>query len=219
MYKFIKDKTVLYIEDEEMIRKNVTELISDYFGAFDTASSGEEGYEKFLDNKYDIIIVDIELPKMNGIELLGKIRELNKEIHLVVISAHTKTEYLLGSIPFKLEQYIVKPLTSRKIKELLTTLNGAFSSDSVVELVSAVLLNRETSSVSFLGKEFSLTKRELGILSILADKKVITYDEIDRQWEDEVPSENAVRSCIKKLRRKLPTGILKTHSGIGYYVK
>jgi len=219
MYKFIKDKTVLYIEDEEMIRENVTELISDYFGTFHTASSGEEGYEKFLDGLYDIIIVDIELPKMNGIELLGKIRQDNKEIHLVVISAHTKTEYLLGSIPFKLEQYIVKPLTSRKIKELLTTLNRAFTNESVVELVSSVLINKETSIVSFSEEEFSLTKRELGILSILADKKVITYDEIDRQWGDEVPSENAVRSCIKKLRRKLPKGILKTHSGIGYYVK
>ena len=219
MYKFIKEKIVLYIEDEEMIRENVTELISDYFGAFDTASSGEEGYEKFLDKKYDIIIVDIELPKMNGIELLGKIREEDRDIHLVVISAHTKTEYLLGSIPFKLEQYIVKPLTSRKIKELLTTLNSAFTNESIIELVSDVILNKESSIVSFSGEKFSLTKRELGILSILADKKVITYDEIDRQWEDEVPSENAVRSCIKKLRRKLPKGTLKTHSGIGYYVK
>ena len=219
MYKFIKDKTVLYIEDEEAIRENMSELISDYFGTFHTASSGEEGYEKFLDGVYDIIIVDIELPKMNGIELLGKIREENRDIHLVVISAHTKTEYLLGSIPFKLEQYIVKPLTSRKIKVLLTTLNSAFANESIVELVSTVLLNRESSTISFLGNEFSLTKRELAILSILANKKIITYDEIDRQWEDEVPSENAVRSCIKKLRRKLPAGTLKTHSGVGYYIK
>jgi DNA-binding response OmpR family regulator len=219
MYKFLKDKTVLYIEDEDMIRENVTELISDYFGTFHTASSGEEGYEKFLESEYHIIIVDIELPKMNGIELLGKIREENRDVHLVVISAHTKTEYLLGSIPFKLEQYIVKPLTSRKIKELLTTLDNAFVDESVVKLASSVLLNKNTSTVSFLGEEFSLTRKELGILSILADKKVITYDEIDRQWDNEVPSENAVRSCIKKLRRKLPQGMLKTRSGVGYYIK
>jgi len=219
MYKFLKDKTVLYIEDEADIRENVTELISDYFGCFHTASSGEEGYEKFLDKMIDIVIVDIELPKMNGIELLRKIREHDSKIHLVVISAHTKTEYLLDSIPFKLEQYIVKPLTSRKIKALLTTLNDAFVDDSVVQLVPAVLLDKEKSTICFTDKKYALTKKELAILTILANKKVITYDEIDLQWDDEVPSANAVRSCIKKIRQKLPENLLKTRSGVGYYIE
>ena len=218
MYKFLKNKTILYIEDEALIRENVTELISDYFATFHTASSGEEGYDKFLNIAYDIIIVDIELPKMNGIELLGKIREQNKDIHLVIISAHTKTEYLLGSIPFKLEQYIVKPLTSRKVKELMSTLNDAFSDESLVELSSTVLLNIEDSNVSFHGEKQTLTKKELAILSILASQKVITYDEIDLQWKNEVPSANAVRSFIKKLRKKLPSDLLKTRSGVGYYI-
>jgi len=218
MYKFLKDKTVLYIEDEEDIRENVTELISDYFGSFLTASDGEEGHEKFLDGGIDIVIVDIELPRMNGIELLRKIRQDDSKIHLVVISAHTKTEYLLDSIPFKLEQYIVKPLTSRKIKALLTTLNDAFTHDNVVQLVPAVLLDKDKAIICFEDEQHALTKKELSILTILADKKVITYDEIDLQWEDEVPSANAVRSCIKKIRQKLPENLLKTRSGVGYYI-
>ena len=219
MYNALRDKNVLYIEDEDQIRENVTELLSEYFNAFHTAKSGEEGYEKFLVEKIDIVIVDIELPKMNGIELLEKIRDKDKDIHLVVISAHTKTEYLLGAIPFKLEQYIVKPLNSRKVRELLTNLDEAFSSGLIMEVVPNVLLNKEKAIVSFDNNEHPLTKRELDILSTLADKKVISYDEIDGLWGHDIPTANAVRTCIKRLRQKLPDNTLKTRMGFGYYVE
>ena len=219
MYKFLKEKTLLYVEDEKNIRENVTELIADYFGVFHTASTGEEGYEKFLDNSYDIVISDIELPQMSGIDLLGKIRKSDKNIHLVIISAHTKIDYLLSSIPFKLEQYLIKPLNSKKIRELLSTLNDSFSENSLVELTPSLWLNREKSVIIFKEKEESLTKKELGFLSILVDKKVISYDEIDRLWGYDIPSQNAIRSMIKKLRRKLPKGVLHTRVGFGYYVE
>jgi len=219
MYKILKEKKVLYVEDEKVIRENITELIADYFGTFHTASTGEEGYEKFLDNSYDIIISDIELPKMSGIDLLGKIRKSDKNIHLVIISAHTKIDYLLSSIPFKLEQYLIKPLNSKKIRELLSMLNDAFSENSLVELGSNLWLNKEKSVISFEGEEKSLTKKELGFLSVLARKKVISYDEIDQLWGNEIPSQNAIRSMIKKLRKKLPKDALQTRTGFGYYIE
>jgi len=219
MYKYLKDKTVLYIEDEEAIRNNVTELISEHFGHFHTASSAEEGYEIFEDKTIDIIITDIEMASMSGLDLLEKIRETNNKIHLVVMSAHTKIEYLLEAIPFKLEQYVVKPLSSKKIRELLKTLNLAFSSVNLVELAPNLMLDKESSLLLFDQREESLTKKERKFLSILADKKVISYDEIDRLWGNEIPSQNAVRSMIKKLRRKLPAKILKTRTGFGYYIE
>jgi YesN/AraC family two-component response regulator len=219
MYKFLKDKTLLYIEDEKLIRENVTELISEYFGTFHVVSSAENGYKIFQDNKIDIIITDIEMGKMSGLDLLEKIREEDNNIHLVVISAHTKIEYLLEAIPFKLEQYVVKPLNSKKVRELLSTLNEAFSNSNRVALSVTVMLDKERSIVCVQGIEEALTIKENAILSILADKKVITYDEIEFLWGDEVASDNAIRSCIKKLRKKLPEKLLKTRSGLGYYIK
>jgi DNA-binding response OmpR family regulator len=219
MYKFIKDKTLLYIEDEQQIRENVTELISEYFGNFHVASSAEEGYEIFQDEKIDIIITDIEMAKMSGLDLLEKIRKENSKIHLVVMSAHTKIEYLLEAIPFKLEQYVVKPLNSKKIRELLKILNLAFSNVNSIELTANIILDKERSLLCFEDKEISLTKKELEFLSILVDNKYISYDEIDRLWGHKTPSQNAIRSMIKKLRQKLPDNILKTRTGIGYYIK
>jgi len=218
MYKFLKDKTLLYIEDEQAIRESVTELLADYFFAFHVAKNAEEGYALFQKEKIDIIITDIEMGDMNGLELLEKIRQENSKIHLVVISAHTKIEYLLEAIPFKLEQYVVKPLNSKKIKELLTTLNEAFASDTILELSSEVRLDRARQVLFVKGKEEPLTLKEFGVLEILGTKKVITYDEIEYLWGEEIATENAIRSCIKKLRKKLPDKFLRTRSGLGYFI-
>ena len=171
-----------------------------------------------LDYKIDIIITDIEMASMSGLDLLEKIRKENSKIHMVVISAHTKIEYLLEAIPFKLEQYVVKPLNSKKIKELLTTLNEAFASDTILELSSEVRLDRARQVLFVKGREESLTLKEFGILEILGTKKVITYDEIEYLWGEEIATENAIRSCIKKLRKKLPDKFLRTRSGLGYFI-
>jgi len=112
MYDALKNKTVLYIEDELDVLQNISELLSHFFKTFYTASDGEMGYQTFINNKIDILLVDIELPKMNGIELIKKIRQTHKDLPVVVISAYTKTDYLLESIELNLDKYIVKPLTS-----------------------------------------------------------------------------------------------------------
>lgn len=219
MYNFLKDKTALYIEDEYDVLKNISELLSHFFGVFHTASDGELGYQTFLDHKIDVVLVDIELPKMNGIELIKKIRKIHKEIPIIVISAYTKTDYLLESIELKLDQYIVKPLTSKKIHELLEKLDKSFIDESVVQMVPGVWLNKRSSSVSFDQVENILTKKELSILSILADRRFIGYYEINALWEDEAPTQNAVRSCIKHLRKKLPDNLLKNRNGFGYAIE
>jgi DNA-binding response OmpR family regulator len=87
-----------------------------------------------------------------------------------------------------------------------------------VELAPNVTLNKEHLIVCSEGIEKVLTTKECEILTILADKKVITYDEIEFLWGEDIVSDNAIRSCIKKLRKKLPNKLLKTRSGLGYYI-
>ncbi len=219
MYDFLKDKTALYVEDELDVLKNISELLSNFFGAFYTASDGKDGYEMFLGHKIDVLLVDIELPKINGIELIKKIRKTHKDIPIVVISAYTKTDYLLDSIELKLDQYIVKPLTSKKIHELLEKLNKRFVDDNLLELTTGVFIDKNKSTVSFGDVEHSLSKRELELLTILSQVKIINYDEINALWEDEVPTQNAIRSFIKYLRKKLPENLLKNRNAFGYAIE
>jgi len=216
MYEILKDKNVLYIEDELEVLENISTVLSRFFCEFYTSSTAEDALVLFEANDIDIIIVDIELPKMNGIEFIRYIRKQNKHIPIIVISAYTKTDYLLESIELKLEQYIVKPFTTQKIHKLLSYLSSFYMDSDSVELCSGVWLKRHDMSVSFEGVVHHLSKREFEILDILAQTKTISYDEISQLWEDEAPSSNAIRSCIKHLRKKLPDGIIQNQSGFGY---
>jgi len=219
MYEALKSKSALYIEDEKDVLKNISELLSQFFRNFYTASNGEEGYGIFQEKEIDVLLVDIELPKMNGIELIKKIRQTDKTLPIVVISAYTKTDYLLESIELHLDKYIVKPLTSRKIYSILSTLNNDFSEDEVIACGNDVVIYRIKNTLRHHGIMHALTKKETAFLTILCQKKMVTYDEIIELWGEDIPSENAVRSFIKHLRKKLPENFLKNRNSVGYYVE
>ena len=74
-----KKLSILYVEDEAEVRDRTVNLLSNFFPNIDVAVDGEEGLEKYLQNSYDIVITDILMPKMNGLELISHIREKNKK--------------------------------------------------------------------------------------------------------------------------------------------
>jgi DNA-binding response OmpR family regulator len=218
MYDALKSKNALYIEDESDVLYNISELLKPFFHTFYTASDGEAGYTLFQEKSIDVLLVDIELPKMNGIELIKKIRKGHKHLPIVVISAYTKTDYLLESIELHLDKYIVKPLTSRKIHAMLQTLNDDFSGTQQLLCREGVILDIEKSVVTYEGEEYLLTKREMAFMEMLCRNKMVGYDEMMTLWQEDIPSENAVRSFVKHLRKKLPDDFLKNRNSIGYYV-
>ena len=218
-YDALRGKTALYIEDEVDVLQNISELLSHFFNTFHIASDAETGYEIFMEHPVDVLLVDIELPGMNGIELIKKIRKEHKDLPIVVISAYTKTDYLLESIELKLDKYIVKPLTSRKIKQLLETLDSDFSNDAYLKLSESVTIDRSSSLLLVEAREYPLTKKELHFLTLMTQKRIVSYDEIITIWEEDVPTENAIRSFIKHLRKKLPEDFIRNRNGIGYYME
>ena len=219
MYSFLKDKSVLFVEDEIEVLKNISEFLRHFFKKVYIAPNGELAYQIFQENHIDALLVDIELPKMNGIELIKKIRKVDNKVSVIIISAYTKTDYLLDSIELNLDKYIVKPLTSKKINILLETLNNVFAHQNTIQLINGVYLNSDKSTIIFDNKEYTLTKKEFEFISILAEKKIITYNEIDMLWGSEIPTQNAIRSFIAKLRKKLPENIIKNRSGVGYFIE
>lgn len=218
MYEQLKSKNVLYIEDELDVLENISKLLKKFFNNFYIASSAEEALQIFQKENIDLMLVDIELPKMNGIDFIRLIKQRVKNIPVVIISAYTKTDYLLQSIELNLDKYIVKPLTSRKIHSLLNTLNEEFLNDERFELAKGIVVNKNAATISFDEQTFELTKKEIEFLEILHQKKIVTYDELYALWRDEFPSDNAVRSFIKYLRKKLPQDFLKNRSNVGYYI-
>ena len=87
--------SVLYIEDEKDIRANYVNYLDRHFEKVYEAADGEEGYEKYKKNRPDIMIVDINLPKLNGLELVRRIRENNHSTKVIMLTAHSETKSLL----------------------------------------------------------------------------------------------------------------------------
>ncbi len=216
MYNILKSKTALYVEDEPEVLKNMAEVLGNFFGTFLTAADGLEAWEIFRSHSVDVALVDIELPRLNGLELIRRMRAINRNLPVVVISAYTKTDYLLESVELQLDRYIIKPLTSKKIHDLLSRLNEEFANENILELTPDVLLNNESLTVLWHGHTFDLSVREAAFLKALGHKGIITYDEIALLWRDEPPTDNAIRSFVRHLRKKLPEGLIENRSGIGY---
>ena len=219
MYNYLNNKTVLYVEDDEVVLNNISKLLRNYFQKVYTASDGKSGYDVFINEDIDLLLVDIELPKLNGINLIKEIRKVDQNVPVVIISAYTKTDYLLESVELKLDKYIVKPFTSKKFHTLLKKLDENFRGDGTYELTEGVLVNKDESYLTFEGQTHMLTPKELEFLEILSLKGVVNYNEIDGIWQDDPPSQDAIRSFIKTLRKKLPQNLLKNRQNLGYFVE
>ncbi|WP_373034830.1 HD domain-containing phosphohydrolase [Sulfurimonas sp.] len=111
--------SVLYVEDEAELREGIRSFLSKIFTDLDTAQNGKEGFEKYILKKYDIVLTDIQMPKMNGLEMIKKIREIDETQEIIVISAYTDAEYLTESIQLNVTGYIIKPIEFMQILQML----------------------------------------------------------------------------------------------------
>jgi PAS domain S-box-containing protein len=114
-----KDLRVLYVEDDISLREEVSIFLSDIFKVVDLAENGKEGLEKLAQSSYHIVISDIRMPVMDGIEMIEKIKELYPEQAVLVTSAHNEIEYLVKLINLGVDNFITKPLRSEQIFKVL----------------------------------------------------------------------------------------------------
>lgn len=113
------DISVLYVEDEDQIRSELSEFLAIKISRVTVASNGMEGLQKFKDCSPDLVITDIRMPVMNGLEMSRQIKEINREIPIIITSAYNDSEYLFESIDIGVSQYILKPI---KIDQLLSAI-------------------------------------------------------------------------------------------------
>ncbi len=112
---------VLYVEDNEVVREGTAELLKEFFYTVETASNGLEGLEKFKKDKFDIVITDINMPKMNGIEMIKEIKKLDKRIPIIVITAFSDFKYIAECIKIGVYGYILKPIDINQLLEVIST--------------------------------------------------------------------------------------------------
>ncbi len=116
----LKDCTILYVEDEVSVQNQTKLILNDFVGEILVANDGNEGLKLALERDIDLIITDIMMPNLNGIEMLKKLKnEHNKNIPSIITTAYTDTEYLIDAIKLKVDGFIMKPIN---IRELINTI-------------------------------------------------------------------------------------------------
>ncbi|HIQ27719.1 MAG TPA: response regulator [Sulfurovum sp.] len=213
--------TILYVEDDEIIRKNALMYLENICKKVWGAKDGLEALEIYEDYNPDIIISDIKMPHLNGLDMAKKIRLKDKDTPIILATAFTDTSYLLKAVELQLIKYLVKPITSTK---LLDALNLAYEHlhqniDSVVKLSSHGIYDTLNQTLIIKEGIVKLTKNELALLDLLAKKhkQLVTYKEIENHiWLDEGMSMDTLRSLMRSLRKKLQDIPIENVSGLGY---
>lgn len=115
--ELLKHLKALYVEDDDNIRNELSSLLGNFFGKIYTAKDGKDGLETYLTNKddIDVIISDINMPYLTGIDMMKKIREVDKEISVIFTTAYSDNEFLSDAIKIKVYDYIVKPIDVRNL--------------------------------------------------------------------------------------------------------
>ncbi len=221
MKDLLKNFTVLYVEDEDMVRKSAVEYLTRVCKKVLEAKDGKEAIKLWREQKPDIIITDISMPRLNGIDMASYIRAHDKDIQIIIATAHSDTEYLLKAVELQLVKYIIKPITKEKLIGALEKSIELIEDKSKFNLALSptAQYNAYEKLIYDDGKEVKLTKNETLFLDLLAHHhtRVVKYEEIENAiWAYEGMSQDAIRSLVRGLRKKVPENSIENVSGSGY---
>ncbi|WP_418185770.1 response regulator transcription factor [Aliarcobacter vitoriensis] len=222
----LKHFTLLYAEDDKAIQKEMLEYFSSYFKEVFTADDGNEALELYKQHKPDVLILDIYMPHLTGIELTKILRENDYKTKIVLITAHSNDSLLLESINIDVNYYLIKPATLKKVKDMLNKISIDLlrSSEKIIRLDEYIYFNLSSKKLFNKDIEIKLSKKELSLLElfIINRNKDITIEDImSHCWSDifiEI-SLDSVKSLVSNLRKKLPKNTLVNVYGVGYILK
>lgn len=217
----LKNFKVVFVEDEENIRQHLAKTLEYLVEDVKEAGNGKEALALMQKYSPTIIITDLEMPVMNGVEFIKEVRKTDKQIPIVVLTAHTNNEYLLELIDMHIEHFIVKPINFEKLLNVLQKCEQTILESKTIQqpLPSEYFYDWDKKILTHKDEEIKLTKKQISFLELLFNNsnRIVTYSEIEEYvWDDDVMTENSIRSLVKNLRKKLPKNLIENLSGIGY---
>jgi DNA-binding response OmpR family regulator len=221
---------ILLVEDDEELAAALTEVLIDkQHYTVDAVSDGEMGWEFIEATVYDLIILDIMLPKLNGISLCQRLRRTGSMIPVLMLTAKDFSSDRVMGLDAGADDYVVKPFD---LPELLARIRALLRRGSVNLLPilewGDLHLDSSNCQVTYQKQLVPLTPKEYGLLDLLLRQqgRLVTRSTIiDRLWTfDNPPSEETVKVHLKTLRRKLkavgaPADLVETVYGFGYRLK
>lgn len=219
----------LLLEDDIILSSEIALFLESKSIKTDKAEDGEIFVRKFKEKKYDIFLLDINVPKISGLEICKQIRETNSETPIIIISAYDGIEEKKEAFLHAADDYLVKPFL---LEELLLRINNQLrksipkTAEKEKIAIADLEIYPEESKVYRSGEEINLTVKEFQLLVLLAkaDGRTLSKQYIsDEVWKNQFQStNNAIEVYINFLRKKIDknfkTKLIHTRPGFGYYL-
>ncbi len=213
---------ILYLEDEDIIRNNVSTMLQYLFNEVYATSCVSDAISCFETKEVHIILSDISMPGKNGLDFIEHLRSKRVNIPVILLTAHTDTDFLLKATKLKLVDYLTKPVNFVDLKNaLLKAGEEYFENNSlIINFPNHITydFNKKLLYENNITKD--ITAKELQLLEFLYENKnrVVSKEEIQNAiWEDSFyATESAFKSLLNKLRNKIGKQSIKNISGIGY---
>jgi len=228
IHKKTKDLSLLLVEDHESTRQKLEEVLNGYFLTVVSCEDGEEALDAYTNyyntNQcyFDIVLSDIEMPKMNGVKLSKALKDINKEQKIIILSAHQDGHYLVPLINIGANKFIEKPIDYDILLEMFETLSEdrVLVEQKTLNLGDNYIWDFEHSLVMRDEDVVHMTSLEITILKILIDSgKYICKTEhitsIVYGSDTKINYEN-LKNVISRMRKKLPIQLIETVYGSGY---
>ena len=219
-YELLKTLKILIVEDEKRLAQLLKDAISDSFFSVVIAKDGNEGLKKFKSFKPDIIITDIMMPVCDGLDMTIKIKKLDENIPIIVLSAHSDKEQLLKAIDIGINKYFIKPFDPEEVIEHINKIAPSLNKKRQVKLKEDFMFDNNSMSLYKNTVLINLTKREKEFIHLLikVNNKVVDSEYIkENLWNEEVNDER-LRTFIKRLRINTSKDIIENISGQGYLI-
>jgi two-component system, OmpR family, response regulator PhoP len=216
---------LLLVEDEQILRDNLKQFLMRNSYSVDTAEEGQEGLFLGSEHPYDIAIVDIGLPGIDGIELIKRLRQHQKNFPILILTARDSWQDKVTGLEAGGDDYLAKPFHNEELLARLNALTRRSKGHASPEIhLNELLINTATKLVSVSNENIALTQYEYNTLEYLALNKsrVISKTELTEHLYDQDfdLDSNVIEVLIGRLRKKLdPSNTLKpiiTHRGQGY---
>ena len=217
----LKDIKVLLAEDEPNLTELLSSAIGDCFDEFIIASNGKEVIEKFTRNRPDIVITDIMMPEINGLEMAKELKAIDPDLPIIILSAYSETDKLLQAIDLGVIKYFIKPFDPEELIEYIRTITPKIRNYRVIKLENGFSFNNKTKKLYKNEKMVALTKREQMFIDMMINSKEEIVDEetIKRAlWSEDATSER-LRTFIKRVRMKTSKTLIKNILGQGYNIE
>lgn len=221
--KLLKKLRVLLVEDEENLANLLKSAIGDNFYSFSLAKDGEEGLERFIDMRPDIVITDIMMPKLTGLEMAKEIKKIDQNAAIIILSAFSETDKLLNAIDVGVVKYFIKPFDPDELLEYILLISEKIQSKNTF-FPNGFYFNATTKNLYKKGRYVSLSKRENKFIQLLVqgneeEISIINDERLKKElWPGEEVGDDRLRAFIKRVREKTSKDLIINIRGQGYTI-